>query len=114
MMPVGKSALRGAGREIRPQPLLLSRAGTRADVAVEYHDVPDTLVVAVVALAGRTGRRAEVLEVPCRPRGLVLDVSGSWTGTGPVSHPRRLVAAVELAARAVRIDVVTQGKDSAC
>ena len=48
MVPVGeRAALAGPG-EVRPQPLLLSRPGLHADIAVERDDVPAAHIVTVV------------------------------------------------------------------
>src|SRR5688572_12738630 len=63
VMHVGEGAGRGMGGEVAAQPLLLGRAGTHADVAVEHDDVPGPEVVAVVARGGVAGGTAEIVEV---------------------------------------------------
>src|SRR5207244_12739678 len=84
-------ALLGARREVRLEPRLLRRADGRGHVgvvAVQYDDMPGAEVVAVVALAGRASRGAEVIEV-ARGRGarIVLMVAHRRVRAGLVTTP---------------------------
>ena len=113
VMPVGNRAARRARGEIAAEPLLLRRACGGRDAAVQHHDVPVAQVVAVVALAGCPGRRAEIVEIRLRAALLVLDLARRRAGARLVAAPGGVVALVEPILGAVVVREVAGGEDRA-
>ncbi len=115
VVPHGDRAGGGMRREVLPQPLLLGRSRVAAAdlraVAVDHDQVPLAEVVAVVALRGIAGRRAEVVEVAAGVRRAVLVVADDRARARLEAAPGRAVAVGELPGRAVFVGVVAERED---
>src|SRR5207244_9774127 len=105
-------ALRARG-EVGLEPLLLGRAGAVRDVRVQGDDVPIAQVVAVIALRGVAGRRAEVAEIAGGAGRVVIVVARCRPGARFVPTPGRAVAVRVVGARAIGVGVVAQGENGA-
>src|SRR5204863_6611562 len=111
VVPHREHALLRRRGKIRLEPGLLRRARRSRDVrvvAVQHDDVPGPELVAVIALAGVTCRRAVVREVRSR-RGarIVLVVSPGGISAGLVPDPALTFTAGVVPDRSAEIIVVT-------
>src|SRR5207247_668829 len=117
VMPVGQGTVRRVGREVGAEPLDLCRGGgsrhERWAAAVQYDDVPGAEVVAVVALLGVAGGRAEIAEVAARVGRLVVQVTGRRLRARLVPPPGQAVTGGVLRGGAVVVGVVAVGEDGA-
>ena len=112
-MPIGDGAALRARGEVGLEPLLLGRAGAVRDVRVQGDDVPIAQVVAVIALRGVAGRRAEVAEIAGGAGRVVIVVARCRPGARFVPTPGRAVAVRVVGARAIGVGVVAQGENGA-
>ena len=112
-MKVNERAGRPVEREIILQPDVLLLPCRQRRVAVQGHDVPSAQVVAVITEAEVARVGAEVIEVRCGARRIVLVIA--WTGTrAPLVPPPRFVVAVgEVRSASGGIRVVAGREDGA-
>ena len=114
-VPVRELARAGMGGEIGAQPRLLRRPGPAAAdlnaVRVQHVDVPAAEVVAVVALRGVAGERAEEAVVAGGVRRHVVVVPGRRLRGGLVDAPVRRVAVRVLVHGAALVRVVAERDD---